>query len=80
MADVLERVLQRLRSTLPGAESVGATDRLTGRIDSMAVFELVGFIEREFQIKLADDDLVAANFESAQTLAELIARRLPARQ
>ena len=48
----------------------------TGVIDSMGVMELVGFVESEFGIKLAPDELVVENFDSIRKLAEFIERKL----
>jgi acyl carrier protein len=41
-------------------------------IDSMGIFEIVSFIEREFDVQIADEELVAAHFGTIRDIAELI--------
>jgi acyl carrier protein len=47
----------------------------TGLLDSTGVLELVTFVEQEFAISVADDDLVPANFDSIAKVAAFIARK-----
>ena len=42
----------------------------SGLIDSSGVFELVGFIEKEFKIEISDGEITPDNFE---TISQLIA-------
>lgn len=51
----------------------------TGILDSLGVLELVAFIEQSFPIRLADEDLVPANFERLSLLTAFVERRLPPR-
>ncbi len=46
-----------------------------GIVDSMGILELVEFIEREFEVELADEDLIADSFESVAALTRLITSR-----
>lgn len=48
-----------------------------GIIDSTGVLELVTFVESEYRITVADDDMVPANFDSIDALAAFVARRQP---
>jgi acyl carrier protein len=62
----------------PGAaESLGDGDSLidAGLIDSTGVLELVGFLEQEFGIDVADEDLVPENLDSIARLAAFIDRK-----
>jgi acyl carrier protein len=46
-----------------------------GIIDSMNVMELVMFVERNFDIELADEDIVPSNFDSVSKVAALVRRK-----
>ena len=47
-----------------------------GVLDSMAIFELVSFVEDEYGIELEDDELMPETFESIDALARLVSRKL----
>jgi acyl carrier protein len=57
-----------------GIEKVGSDDSLVdhGIIDSTGILELVNFIEQQFQIKLADAEIVPANLDSFSRLTSFI--------
>ena len=42
-------------------------------IDSLAIFEIVNFIEDHYGIKLGDDELTPENFETLGAMARLVA-------
>ena len=44
----------------------------SGIIDSLGVLDLVSFIEKEFKITIADEDLMAENFESIASMAAFV--------
>ena len=46
-----------------------------GILDSTGVLELVTFIEDTFEISVADEDLVPANFDSIAALSAFIIRK-----
>ena len=46
----------------------------TGLIDSTGILELVGFIEEEFEISVADDQLVPENLDSVNNITKFIER------
>ena len=46
-----------------------------GILDSVGVLDVVGFIEREFAVAAADEDLVPDNFRSLASLAAFIESR-----
>jgi acyl carrier protein len=48
----------------------------TELIDSMGVLTLVGFIEDEFGVTIAADDVSADNFESLDTITRLVESKL----
>jgi acyl carrier protein len=48
----------------------------SGVIDSTGVLELVGFLEQQFAIAIADDELVPANLDSLDRVTNFVARKL----
>ncbi|MCX6049750.1 MAG: acyl carrier protein [Chloroflexi bacterium] len=45
-----------------------------GLIDSIRVVQLIGFLQKEFEIEVELEDLTIKNFESIQAMAGLILR------
>jgi acyl carrier protein len=43
-----------------------------GVIDSTGVLELVGFLEEEFEIRIADEDLVPENLDSVDNIIRFV--------
>lgn len=46
----------------------------TGVIDSLAVMQLVAFIEESFSIKVKDEDIVPDNFESIEAISVFVGK------
>jgi len=46
-----------------------------GLIDSLAILQLVTFVETEFAVVVSDDDLVAENFGSVAAIAAFVRSR-----
>src|ERR1051326_1552252 len=49
----------------------------TGVIDSMGVMELVTFIQSEFGVVAAQQEIVVENFDSIRKLADFVRKKLP---
>ena len=47
-----------------------------GVIDSTGVLELIGFLEREYQIKVTDDEIVPENLDSVDRLVNYLEGKL----
>jgi acyl carrier protein len=47
-----------------------------GVIDSTGVLQLVAFLEEEFKIRVADDEVIPQNLDSLRRLAEFVQRKL----
>lgn len=47
----------------------------SGLVDSTGVLELVSFVEDEFQLHMADDEIVPENLDSVQAIAAYIERK-----
>lgn len=46
-------------------------------IDSLGIFEMVQFIEREFGVAVDDEDLVLENFGTIRDIARLVGSKQP---
>lgn len=44
----------------------------SGAIDSMGIFDLVGFLESEFAIQVDDEEIVPEHFENVKSIAVFI--------
>jgi len=47
-----------------------------GIIDSTGLLELIGFVERQYGIKLKDDELIPDNLDSIRKLSAFIQRKI----
>ncbi|HZR63936.1 MAG TPA: acyl carrier protein [Terriglobales bacterium] len=80
--DAAERIREFVLEKFPLAKKRNLTiqDNLldSGIIDSLGVLDLVGFLEEEFELQLADDELLPENFQSVAHIANLVnAKHLP---
>ena len=69
-----------IAKTFPVARkrNLGVDDRLLaeGIIDSLGVLDIVGYLESEFRISIADEDLSPENFETIARLTALVEQKL----
>jgi acyl carrier protein len=77
-------LIDELRSFVTDNFLFGQTDGLLtdetsfleqGIIDSTGLLELIGFVERTYGIRLADEELVPDNLDSLQKLAGFVSRK-----
>ena len=47
----------------------------SGIIDSLGIMKLVDFIEKEFSVKIGDQDLVPENFDTLDDITRLLATK-----
>lgn len=47
-----------------------------GVLDSTGIMELVAFIERDFQIKVLDEEIVSENLDSINSILNFIIKKL----
>ena len=68
-------IMDNMKSELPA--DLTADYRLidNGVLDSMAMFEVIAFIEESYGIQIDDEDLEADNFETTQAIAGLVSRK-----
>jgi acyl carrier protein len=68
-----QALIEYIRREFPAGASVGPEDDLMrGVIDSIGVFNVVGFIETRFGIVFEDRDLTAKNFKTVNTILALV--------
>ncbi len=48
----------------------------TGVVDSMGVMELVAFVQSEFGVEVAQEEVVVENFDSISKLANFVRKKL----
>ena len=46
-----------------------------GILDSLGMLELVGFLEREFQLRVAEAELIPENLDSVANVSAFVARK-----
>lgn len=75
-ADTAARVRNWVMDTFPLAQEreVGMHDSLLegGIIDSLGTLEVVEYLEREFEIHVTDDEMLAEHFDTVQAIVEFI--------
>ena len=60
---------------------IGETESLleAGLIDSTGVLELVGYLEKEFVIRMEDAEIVPANLDSIHAIVGFVSKKLELR-
>ena len=78
--DATSRIREFVLQKFPLARKRKATnhDNLleSGIIDSLGVLELVTFLQQEFSVAVADDDLTPENFQNIECMARFVERSL----
>ena len=59
------------------SKTVGPDDSLldSGLVDSTGIFELVGFLEDTFAVKIEDEEIVPEHFETSAMVAAFVERK-----
>lgn len=72
---VRQFIIENIKSGLPA--DLTADYRLidNGVLDSMAMFEVIAFLEESYGIQIEDEDLEADNFETTRAIAGLVSRK-----
>ena len=77
--DSLKREVRQFLTTRLHRNVEGVDDSASlleaGVIDSMAVLELVGYIEQQYGITVSDDDMMPENFDTIEAIAAFIGSR-----
>jgi acyl carrier protein len=63
-------------------QTLNADDSLleTGTIDSTSILEVVLFLEEHFSIKVEDQDMIPANLDSINKIADFVHRKITPKQ
>jgi acyl carrier protein len=48
---------------------------LTGAIESLGLLRMIAFVEEQFSVKVADEDVVPENFDSVALIAHYVKER-----
>ena len=71
---VITYVREKARN--PGAQLNANSVLLnSGLLDSIAILDLITFIEKEFGVTLTDQDLVPSNFETIASVVKMVCAR-----
>jgi acyl carrier protein len=71
----MDRLIEILEELQPEVDYETCTDLIDGHyLDSLTILSLVAEIEEEFDITIPAVEIVASNFNSAQSLWEMIER------
>ena len=80
MANSHERIVGFILDKFPLARKspIAGDDNLleSGIIDSLGILDLVSFLEQEFRIVVADDELIPENFQSVDRLRLFIEQKV----
>jgi len=81
----MEQSKEKLRSFLArhiAGRSIGYDEQIfaAGFVNSMFAMQLVLFLEKDFKISIANEDLELRNFQTINAMADLIERKIPALQ
>jgi methoxymalonate biosynthesis acyl carrier protein len=76
----MEQAKEKLRAFLGrhiGGRALGDEEQIfaAGFVNSMFAMQIVLFLEKSFQIAIANEDLELKNFQTINAMAELIARK-----
>ena len=75
-----EQIRAYLASLAPPDKLQGLSDQdslfASGLLDSVHVFLLIGHLEKTYGISIVDHDITPENFESIESIARYIGRRL----
>ncbi len=71
--DEEQKLREFLRTRFAGYDDgLGSGDSLTDIVDSLGLFELVEFVEREFAVSVPNLDFSPRRFSSIDTILELV--------
>jgi acyl carrier protein len=76
--NVNEQVRQYIGDELLDGAEVPGDPLAEGMLDSLAIEQLIGYIEDEFGVLFEDEELVAENFASVGTVVSLVEDKLKA--
>jgi acyl carrier protein len=76
--NVDQQIRQYIGNELLDGAEVSGDPLAEGMLDSLAIEQLIGYIEDEFGVLFEDEELVAENFVSVSTVVGLVEEKLKA--
>jgi acyl carrier protein len=75
---ITTKIGEFIKNRFPPARKLSDEDRLLGNgiLDSLAILDVVAFIEKEFSIMISDDELLPENFNSISSMAAFVQSKL----
>lgn len=71
----MEKLLKILQEIKPGVDFKGKTNLYeSGILDSMSIIMLTSELNEEFQVEIQVTDLIPENFDSAESMMDMIER------
>lgn len=72
-----EHILEFVREIAPSGVEIGpGTSLFEGQIlDSFRLVEVLSFLEREFGVRVTPSEIIFANLDSVEKMADLVARK-----
>ena len=70
----IEKILGFIRTEFPDGQSVAANTPLSGIVDSVGIFVLIAFLEKEFDVRIPDEEVTVENFDTAARIELMLAR------
>ncbi len=79
MTEIRQAIRQFIVDTFLFGQDDGFADNASflerGIIDSTGVLELVSFLETTYSLSISDDELIAANLDSLDSVSTFVARK-----
>ncbi len=69
------------RFAMARKRSVARSDNLldTGIVDSMGILDIVGHLEKTYDVTISDEELMPENFRSVDCMTEFMKSKIPSR-
>lgn len=75
--ELIHEVKKFLAQQFPATKNIGDSDPLLegGLIDSLGILDVVTFLENQFGVTIADEDLSPENFATVRSIAEFVSQK-----
>ncbi len=77
--DTSQQIMKFITSNFYVADPATLTEETSlldsGTVDSTGILEIISCLEQEFQIQIADEEMIPANLDSVSKIANFIGRK-----